>query len=171
MSDLTSTEKRKLERLFGMGSGYVLNLSNRTVAEFVEEHTGRDIYDTRYDHGSGSKANRLRGFWTVESNHLVGKFVEALIDHGEAIDAFKSDASLPAACQPIVVWLALGNSVPELAALYATVNERDFIIVAKQVREAIEKNQPEAGLDRLHTFVIESARVVGERNGILVSRD
>ena len=171
MSDISPTEKRKLERLFGMGSGYVLDFSNRTFAEFVEEHTGRDIYDTRYDHGSGSKANRLRGFWAVESNYLVGKLIDALIGHGEAIDAFKSDASFATECRPIVVRLALGNSVPELDALTATVNERDFETVAKQVREAIEKNQPEAGLDRLHTFVIKYVRVVCEQNGIVVSRD
>lgn len=37
MSDLTASEKRKLERLFGMGGRYVLDLSNRTFAEFVED--------------------------------------------------------------------------------------------------------------------------------------
>ena len=92
MSDLTSTEKRKLERLFGMRSGYVLDFSNRTFAEFVEEHTGQDIYDARYDYGSSdSKANRLRGFWAVESNHLVGKLIDALIGYGQETNAFKND--------------------------------------------------------------------------------
>jgi len=172
MSDLSSTEKRKLERLFGMSGGYVLDFSNRTFAEFVEEHTERDIYDARYAHGSSdSKANRLRGFWTVESNHLVGKLIDALIGYGEEINVFKNDGLLPAECRPIVVRLAQGNPVPELDALTATVNERDFETVAKQVREAIEKNQPEAGLDRLHTFVIKYVRVVCEQNGITVSRD
>ena len=41
MSDLASLVKRKLERLFGMSGGDVLDFSNRTFAEFVEEHTGR----------------------------------------------------------------------------------------------------------------------------------
>ena len=56
MSDLTSSEKRKLERLFSMGGGYVLDFSNRTFSEFIEESVRRDIYDARYDYGSGSKA-------------------------------------------------------------------------------------------------------------------
>lgn len=34
MSDLTVFEKRKLEKLLGMGSGYVLNFSDRTYSEF-----------------------------------------------------------------------------------------------------------------------------------------
>ena len=56
MSDLTSSEKRKLEQLFSMGGGYVLDFSNRTFSEFIEESVRRDIYDARYDYGSGSKA-------------------------------------------------------------------------------------------------------------------
>ena len=35
MSDLTFTEKRKFEQLLKMGSGYVLDFSNRSFAEFV----------------------------------------------------------------------------------------------------------------------------------------
>ena len=62
MSDLTAIEKRKLERALGMGSGYILNFSNRTFAEFFLDNFGIDIYDDNYDYGSGSKANRMRGF-------------------------------------------------------------------------------------------------------------
>jgi hypothetical protein len=68
MSDLTNLEKRQFERLLEMGGGYVLDFSNRTFAEFVTDSVGRDIYDARYAHGSGSKANLLRGFWKQETN-------------------------------------------------------------------------------------------------------
>ncbi|GAB2788337.1 hypothetical protein GCM10027040_13190 [Halomonas shantousis] len=43
MSDLTAIEKRQLERLLGMSSGYALDFSNRTFSEFFEEHTHIDI--------------------------------------------------------------------------------------------------------------------------------
>ncbi len=36
MSDLTSIEKLKLEKLFDMESGYVLDFSNRTFGNFIE---------------------------------------------------------------------------------------------------------------------------------------
>ncbi|PYT91428.1 MAG: hypothetical protein DMG36_18475 [Acidobacteria bacterium] len=62
MSDLTSAEKRKFEQLLGMRSGYVLDFSNRTFTEFVLDSTGRDIFDSRYEYASASKANRLRAF-------------------------------------------------------------------------------------------------------------
>lgn len=171
MSDLTSIEKRKIERLFGMGSGYVFDFSNRTFSEFIEESTGRDIYDARYDYGSGSKANRLRGFWAVESNPVVGKLIGDLIAYGQDIGAFKNDGTLPDECLRIVARLKEASPVAELDALTATVDERDFEVVAKQAREAIEKNQPEAGLDRLHTFVIKFVRTLCQERGINVTRE
>jgi len=63
MSNIKGIDKVKFEKLFGMSSGYVLDFSNRAFQEFVMESTGLDIYDSKYDYGSGSKANQLRGFW------------------------------------------------------------------------------------------------------------
>lgn len=62
MSDLSNSEKRKFERLLDMGSGYVLNFSNRTFEEFFIDNIGRSIYDSRYDYGSGSKTAWLLGY-------------------------------------------------------------------------------------------------------------
>lgn len=171
MSDLTSSEKRKLERLFNMGGGYVLDFNNRTFAEFVEESVRRDIYDVRYDHGSGSKANRLRGFWAAESNSLVGKLTADLIDYGKDSGAFKNDGALPEECLRIVARLRQASPVADLDALSAIADEGDFEAVAAHVREVIEKNQPEAGLDRLHTFVIKYVRTLCEARGITVVRE
>jgi hypothetical protein len=46
-----------------------------------------------------------------------------------------------------------------------------FEAVAKTVREAIEKNQPETGLDRFHTFVVKYVRSLWTQRGIIVTRD
>lgn len=155
-----------------MGGGYVLEFSNRTFAEFVEESVRRDIYDARYDYGnSGSKANRLRGFWGVESNHLVGKLVGDLIEFGKDCDAFREDGALPEDCLGIVARLKQASPVADIDALSATGDERDFEAVAAHVREAIEKNQPETGLDRLHTFVIKFVRTLCEERSVVVTRE
>lgn len=45
MSSLTMIEKRRLEDLLGMASGYLLDCTNQTFAEFVEDAVRRDIYD------------------------------------------------------------------------------------------------------------------------------
>jgi hypothetical protein len=84
MADSSSIERRKLERRLRMGGGYVLNFSDRTFSEFFEEHTRHDIDATVYRERGRSKANRLRGFWAVEGNHLVGKVIQALILYGQA---------------------------------------------------------------------------------------
>ena len=75
MSNLTNSEKRTFEKFLGMSTGYVLNFSDRTFAEFVTDITNRNIFDPRYNYASGSKANRLRAFWLIEDNQVVGKLI------------------------------------------------------------------------------------------------
>ncbi len=84
MSDLTSIEKLKLEKLLEMKSGYVLDFSNFTFQEFILENLNIDIYDEKYDYRSSSKADRLRGFWAEESNHIVGELLERLLEYWSA---------------------------------------------------------------------------------------
>jgi hypothetical protein len=105
MSNLTYVEKRKLEQFLGMSSGYVLDFSNRTFAEFVRDSTGIDIYDSSYDYASGSKANRLRGFWQREANPIVGKLMADMLDYAEGTGELKE------VCRLIVVRLLQGGSV------------------------------------------------------------
>ena len=81
MSDLTSIEKAKLEKLLEMESGYVLDFSNRTFQEFILESVKLDIYDEKYNYQSGSKANRLRAFWKEEANNIVGVLIENLLEY------------------------------------------------------------------------------------------
>jgi hypothetical protein len=106
MSDLTYLEKRKLEQFLGMASGYVLDFSNRTFAEFVLDSTGCDIYDSRYDYGSGSKANRLRAFWLKEPNSVVGKLMNEMIEYGGGREDLKEP------CRQIVARLLHGGGPP-----------------------------------------------------------
>lgn len=79
MSSLVTNEKHVLEKLFQMGGGYVLNFSDRTFGEFFKDDVSIDIYSTKYNYASGSKANRMRGFWQVEDDAVVGKSIEKLL--------------------------------------------------------------------------------------------
>lgn len=186
VSDLTTSEKRKLERLFEMGSGHALDFTHRTLGEFVEEHTGRDVYAKDYpQRGSGSKAWKLRTFWEVEPNHLCGKLIGALIDHrAELLEERErqgvtlldltrqpDEERLVEECRRIAARLSQSGAVAEIGAIAAPVPERDFEAVAREVQEAIRRNQPEAGLDRLHTFVVKFVRSLCTNRGITVTRD
>jgi hypothetical protein len=170
MSDLSGAEKRKLEIFLGMGSGYVLNFSNRTFSEFVFDSTGRDPYDAKYDQGS-SKANRLRGFWSAESNHVVAKLIGDLADYACEYDSTPETRASADAVRKIAARLLQGAAVPEIDAITALGAEKDFEAVAKDVREAIERHRPEAGLDRLHTFVVKYVRLLCEERALTVDRD
>ncbi|MDR6539468.1 abortive infection family protein [Variovorax soli] len=170
MSDLTSSERRRLEKLLGMGQGYVLTFSDRTFGEFFDEYrVGIDA--ERYKARGTSKANRMRTFWEIDGNHVVGRVIEGLIKYGRDKRCLPDDATQVADCQTIAQRLLVDQPVPELGALSANAEERDFEVVAQHIREAIEKNQPEAALDRLHTFVIKFVRIACEPHGIDVSRD
>jgi len=169
MSDLSRIEKRRFEELLKMGGGYVLDFSNRTFEEFVVDTTGRSIYDDKYNFESGSKANRLRGFWNEEGNHLVAKLLGALIDYAESLDG--ADPKLVEQCRKIVVRLQHEAPVPELDVLAKVAEEHDFEVVANAVRESIEKYDPVGGLDRLHTFVTMYLRKLCGGRGIVTDRE
>src|SRR5262245_54576944 len=83
MSSLNTNEKQLLEKLFCMSGGYVLNFSDRTMQEYFHDDLRIDIYAERYKYASGSKANRMRGFWQVASDSEVGKSISGLISYIE----------------------------------------------------------------------------------------
>src|SRR2546426_1310780 len=95
MSDLTFTEKIKLEKLLRMASGYVLDFSNRTFQGFVADSVSLNIFDSKYDYLSGSKANRLRALWNAEPNHIFGKLIFDLIEYGRQFPSNEFDSLLP----------------------------------------------------------------------------
>src|SRR5437016_2765871 len=86
MSALTFTEKRSLEEFLGMGGGYVLDFSDRTLGEFVSDTVSADIHSECYASNGTSKANKLRTFWKMEPDYRVGKLLQAFLDY----DAFRA---------------------------------------------------------------------------------
>lgn len=79
MSSLKMPDKVIFERLFDRG-GYVLDFNDRTFAEFFREH-GVNINDQKYFFNGSSKMKRLRAFWEIETNQVVGKVLEALLQY------------------------------------------------------------------------------------------
>lgn len=171
MSDLSGSECRKLEKLLGMGSGYVLDFSDRTFGVFFDEFRV-EIDAEQYKVKGTSKANRMRSFWARDNNFVVGKVISELITHG-MIENCLGDSSplLVDECRKIAQRLLSDQPVAEIDALTAIADERDFEVVAEHVREAIEKNQPEGALDRLHTFVNKFIRVTCEPHNIVITRE
>jgi hypothetical protein len=152
-----------------MGSGYVLGFSNRTFEDFILDVTGRQIYTQTYDYGSGSKANRLRGFWDVEPNHVVAALMSAMLDLYK--DEGRELSPIYEECRTIVQRLLHDAPVIDLDAIVPNADGREFEALSKSVRDSIEANEPEAGLDRLHAFMTKYVRVLCQKHGIAASPD
>lgn len=171
MSDLTGLEKLKLEHALEMANGFVLDFSNRTFREFFLNFFGINIYDAKYDYESGSKANRMRAFWNLESSYLVGQVLDTLFENWQEFAGPEAPDSPPEECLPIAQRLRESTPPPDLAAIVSIGDDKCFDSLARSVGDSIQRNEPETGLDHLHTFVVRYFRLLCEKRGIDTPRD
>lgn len=128
MSSLTDIEKRYFEKLLGMGSGYVLDYTDLTFGEFFRRHKV-DIHGYRYQSYGSSKAKKLRAFWEIESDTLVGTVLAEMLDSYQAnceINKIEPDATVLQKTRAIVSRL-LGRPQPVQAAPTANQAVEDFL--------------------------------------------
>jgi hypothetical protein len=161
-----------------MSSGYVMDFSNRTFEEFIYDSIRINIYDDKYFYASGSKANRLRGFFNEEPSYKVGELLTALLDywHTKAIAQengfdFDKDGNIYKECLKIASRLKEETIVEEIDVIKEIEDDRDFSLLAKSIRESIDKNEPEVALDRLHTYVMKFIRQLCENHKIEIKKD
>jgi 23S rRNA pseudoU1915 N3-methylase RlmH len=149
-------ERRILEKLFGMEAGYVLNFSDRTFGEFMSEAVDSDIHCDRYAAEGTSKARKLRAFWKLEPDHLVGKLLLDLIDYGESIAAEPTaeNTALAERARQIAMRLIAGG--PRLAAL----KEQAKIFNAKHLADQIHRL--EASIETDPSLAIGTAKELVE---------
>jgi len=177
MSDLNFKEKRFLETLLGMGAGYLLDFSNRTMLEFIIDVMGVDIYIEKYVFKGDSKANRLRAFWEIESNHHVGILFENLLEYWVAqtrigtLSYDHNDESLYKECLNIVNRLKSGGPVDNLDSIKPNSKDESFEKLAASIKHSIHNNEPEAGIDRLHTFVTKYIRQLCDNHEIQYDKE
>jgi len=181
MATLNFGEKRKLEEYLGMGTGYVLGFSDRTFREFVHDSVKMDIDDPNVG-GVGSKARRLRHFWTNQPDYVVGKLLKDLVESVEA-DTEGSDGfgtirygtprppALRNECLKIADRLLQAAPVGDTTVISVLSKREEFDRLANGVLDSINKNDPESGLDRLHTFTMAFVRWLCEKHGIVVDKD
>ncbi|MCM8857396.1 MAG: abortive infection family protein [Candidatus Thiodiazotropha sp.] len=78
MPKLKRTEIKMIDTIFDMESGYCLNFSDRTMAEFFEDELGIVIYQDKYSFNGSSKAKHVRAFIEIEDNYVVVSFLRKL---------------------------------------------------------------------------------------------
>ncbi len=114
MNSLSFLDKQRLEDLFGMSSGYVLNFKDRPFGDrpfgyFFIDIVNVDIHSEKYQSSGTSKANKLREFWKLESDYMVGKVIIALVEYAETYAEGTADRVLVEQCKEIGNRLLAGN--------------------------------------------------------------
>jgi hypothetical protein len=128
---------------FYMGGGYVLDFFDATIATFMGHEVGVDIHHNKYCSNGVSKAKKMREFWRIESDHLVGRALNALIKKAEdnAILSYgfpykkeidKEKANLIDACKTIATRFLSGQV--NLDHLKQTAHDFDARHLAEQIR-------------------------------------
>lgn len=133
MSNLLPAERSSLEQLFGMAGGYVLDFSDTTFAHFFSNVAGIDIHASKYTVRGTSKANKLRTFWQVEPDAVVGKVLLSLLDHwSQTSDPNPSGHALLAQGRAVANRLLAGGV--NLNGLKDTATAIDAIQLSDQIR-------------------------------------
>ncbi|BAK76725.1 protein of unknown function [Pseudogulbenkiania sp. NH8B] len=84
MPNIRSLDMKLVDDLFEMGSGYVLDFSDRTMAVFFAEELNVDINDPAYREQGTSKAKRLRCYLNKVELAASIKALKALWEYREA---------------------------------------------------------------------------------------
>lgn len=95
MANISQIEKLKLEKIFSMDGGYVLDFSNSSFNRFIYDIVKLDINNSKYDKYGSSKANRLRALWEMETDSIVGKITEEMLLRYEAQKSINNQVSEP----------------------------------------------------------------------------
>jgi hypothetical protein len=85
MPNIRSIDMLVIDDLFEMGSGYVLNFSDRTFAQFFAEELNIDIDDPVYAQNGSSKAKRLRCYLQTVDKPTAARTLNALWEYREVM--------------------------------------------------------------------------------------
>lgn len=130
MSSLKSIEKSKLERLFNMSSGYVLNFSDSDFGIFFGDFN-IDIHSSKYTRIGTSKAKKLRAFWQIENDHLAGETLKAMIEIYESWEVNEDQIEILKQCKDICTRLLIGKV--SLAPLRQYTEKLDLLAIDRQI--------------------------------------
>ena len=82
MANLSRRDISSLEKYLQMDCGHLLDFSHRTLADFFDDYN-IDINEGKYQVGTGSKANKMRGFWQSSDEITVGAVLLGMIDYND----------------------------------------------------------------------------------------
>lgn len=175
MVSLKRADMRVFDDAFDMHGGYVLNFSDRTMAEFFDDEFGIDIYQEKYRFNGSSKGKRLRAFIDTEDAYTVAKVARALWKHRESIPLYSGSSPENAALKTrffdLIGRIEGGGAVPRTDAIEKFKRDETLEELIAAIERDIAANKPAAALDRLHTYCMKKFAHLLDERGIACDRN
>ncbi len=180
MVHLKKSQVRTIEEAmaFPRGFGYVLDFSDRTIAEFFEDEFQLDIDEKKYSANGTSKRKRLITFVQLEDPYLVAKALRVLWDRreglvsriGGAINKIE-EAETKRQFLDIIANIEGGSKIPSAAALDRHTSDRTLDELIMDIERDLQANKPEAAMDHLHTYCMSKFRHLLQTRNITCNED
>jgi hypothetical protein len=171
---LKRSDIRIIDDALAMGSGYVLNFSDRTFSEFFEDEFRIDIDDQRYRTRGTSKANRLRSFVDQEDEYTVARVLRRLWQERESLPHFRTADDHERVKVPFFELLSRiegGGTIPTTDAIDRFTRDETLEELVSSIERDIAANKPAAALDRLHTYTMKKFGHLLDGHGVVWTRD
>ncbi len=169
MVQLKRSEQRVIEDAMGMGSGYVLDFSDRTIGEFFEDEFGLDIHAAEYQFNGQSKAKKLRAFIEREDAHKVSMVLRKLWIYREGMHGFALTEEVQTQRDKLFELLANiegAEALPRMDAIDRFKRDETLEELVSAIQRDITANRPAAALDRLHTYCMKKFGHLLDQRGI-----
>ena len=171
MSKLSSKEREKLEELFDMAGGSVINTSftNEKFGAFFEREVDVDIHNEKYHKYGTSKAKKLRAFWDLENDYRVGTLIRALIETYFS-PSDKENKELVEECDQIATRLLSGPG--DLSTLKQIAERFDAKYLADQIKrmESSVQKDPELAIGMAKELIETTCKTILYQYGVPTSK-
>ena len=160
MSNLVASDMRFLDSVLQMQSGYCLDFSNRTFANFFADVLNINIDEDRYSVDGGSKGNRMRFFLRSEPDHIVARLLKSLWEYRSDMHLtggpnFSDPANVEARYQGIVSRLERAGDTVSTDAIERFAADETLEELVAAIRRDVDADKAETALDRLHTYCMK----------------
>ncbi len=177
MPKLPRTDQLCVRALLGMDGGYVMDLSNRELADLVRDEIEIDIDDPRYAVAGTSKAKRLMTLVNECDASSASRLLRALWDHREQRQWTPNDIVEERPSQVRARFMAVVERLERLAGASDTSSLGGFDggatldeLVAAIGRDA-SAGAHAAALDRLHTYCCKRFADLLVKEGLTCTRE
>lgn len=160
---LPGKQRDTFDRIFKSSGGWVLDFSDRTMAEWFDEHFGLTIFQPRFQIDGASKGKSLRGFVEVAEPRLVASVLRSLWANRSSQSELRETD--PADEDRLKLWLdQFTAELDQLSALPLNEAIVDFSgdTTLNKLRASIASDligdKPDVALDRVHTYCVKRFR-------------